>query len=112
MRVSKIVEKPGSEAESPSNLATLAGFIFTPEIFLALRRAAEKVKPGQELVYVDGLNVMMENGAEIYAQEIQNSEYHDCGSRLGYLKTIVDLALRHEDLKGDFKEYLRSLDLK
>lgn len=111
MRVSKIVEKPGSQKESPSDLATLAGFIFTPEIFPALRRAAQKVKPGQELVYIDGLNVMMEEGGEIYAQEILNSEYHDCGSKLGYLKTIVDLALRHEDLKEGFREYLRSLRL-
>lgn len=68
-----------------------------------------KIKPGQELVYIDGLNMILEEGREIYAQEIQNSEYHDCGSKLGYLKTIVDLALRHEDLKDDFKAYLKKV---
>lgn len=111
MRVSEIIEKPGIEKDAPSNLATLAGFIFTPDIFPALKIAAKNISSRQELVYVDGLNVMLKEGKEVYAQEIFNSEYHDCGSKLGYLKTIVDLALKHEELKDDFREYLKSLKL-
>ena len=108
MRVSKIVEKPGP-GNAPSNLATLAGFIFTPEIFDALREAEKTIKEGDELVYVDGLNVLLSRGEEIYAQEIMNSEYHDCGSKLGYLKTIVDLGLKNEEFGDEFRKYIESL---
>ncbi|OGY07870.1 MAG: hypothetical protein A2700_00510 [Candidatus Blackburnbacteria bacterium RIFCSPHIGHO2_01_FULL_44_64] len=108
MKVDKIIEKPGI-GNAPSNLATLAGFIFTPDIFPALKRAAGGLKDGQELVYVDGLNVMLSQGKEVYAQEILNAEYHDCGSKLGYMKTVVELGLRHLEIGEEFREYLRKL---
>lgn len=111
MRVSKLVEKPGP-GNAPSNLATLAGFLFTPELFDALKEADKKNKHGSELVYVDGLNVMLERGDEIYAQEIINSEYHDCGTKLGYLKTIVDLGLKNQEFGAEFRSYIQSVLVK
>lgn len=111
VRVSRIVEKPGV-GNTTSNLATLAGFVFTPDIFPALREAEKTLEEGKELVYVDGLNVMLSQGKEIYAQEIQNGEYHDCGSKLGYLKTIVDLGLKHKEIGEEFREYIKTLEIR
>lgn len=110
LEVSSIVEKPGIGKE-PSPFAIVSGFLFTPDIFEALRKAAEKVAEGQELVYVDGLNAMLAEGKKVYALEIENGKYYDCGTKLGYLETIVEMALRHEDLNGEFREYLKGLKL-
>ena len=108
MRISKVIEKPGP-GNAPSDLATLAGFIFTPEIFGALREAEKTLQAGQELVYNDGVKIMLESGDEVYAQEIMNAEYHDCGSKLGYLKTIVDLGLKNKEFGDEFRKYIESL---
>ena len=35
----------------------------------------------------------------------------DCGSKLGYLQAQVELALAHEEVSDEFREYLLSLDL-
>lgn len=110
LEVSEIVEKPG-QGRAPSDYAVVSGFLFTPDIFEALREAQKKVAKEKELVYVDGLNVMLSQGKKVYALEIENGKYYDCGSKLGYLETIVEMALKHKDLNGEFREYLKGLKL-
>lgn len=34
---------------------------------------------------------------------------HNCGSKLGYMKTNVDYGLRHPELSDDFRSYLSEL---
>ena len=36
---------------------------------------------------------------------------HDAGDKLGFLMATVELALKREDLGGEFREYLKTLDL-
>ncbi len=109
--VEKFVEKPGPD-NAPSNLAVVSGFLFTPDIFDALERAIpDTIEKGKELYYVDGVNIMMEEGKKVHAVEIKNGKYYDCGSKVGYLKTVVDHGLKHPDINGEFKEYLKSLEL-
>lgn len=110
MKVREIVEKPGIGRE-PSRYAVVSGFLFTPDIFPALREADKTVPEGEELVYVDGLDVMLKAGKPVYALEIKNGIYRDCGTKLGYLKTIVEMGLRHKGVNGEFREYLKSLKL-
>ena len=52
---------------------------------------------------------MIDDGHEILAAEIKNGRYYDTGNKLEYLKTVVDFALKHDDLKDEFREYLRSI---
>ncbi|MGD7312852.1 UTP--glucose-1-phosphate uridylyltransferase GalU, partial [Ralstonia pseudosolanacearum] len=33
---------------------------------------------------------------------------YDCGSKLGYLKATVELALKHKEVAEEFREYLAS----
>lgn len=111
IKVEKLIEKPGPE-NAPSDLAIVSGFIFTPDIFAALEKALpETAEQGQELYWADGVNIMMREGKPIYALEIKNGKYFDCGSQLGYLKTVVEFGLRHENTNGEFKKYLKSLKL-
>ena len=34
---------------------------------------------------------------------------HDCGSKLGYMKANVEYGLRHKELNGEFRAFLKSL---
>lgn len=107
-KIKKIVEKPIPE-QAPSNLATHGAYILPPEIFPALR----SLKPGKggEIWLVDAINILREQGVPIYACEIKNGKYYDTGNKLEYLKTVIEFALRHPEINGEFKEYLKSLKI-
>jgi UTP--glucose-1-phosphate uridylyltransferase len=105
-----IIEKPGKE-KAPSDLATVSGFLFTPDIFGYLQEAYKNLEEGKELYYNDALKLMLKDGKDVYAAEIKNGKYYDTGNKLEYLKTVVEFALKHPDLNGKFREYLKSLDL-
>lgn len=108
-KIKKIVEKPLPE-EAPSNLATHGAYILPPEIFKALKG----LKPGKggEIWLVDAINVLKKQGVPVYACEIENGKYYDTGNKIEYLKTVIEFALRHKDINGEFRKYLASLDLK
>ena len=103
-QVNKVVEKPGP-AKSPSNLASLGGFILTPDIFPALEKT--KIGKGGELWLVDAIFELLKK-RKIYARQIEGT-YYDTGSKIGYLKANIDFALRNKELKKEFKDYLRTV---
>ncbi|MFA6537447.1 MAG: UTP--glucose-1-phosphate uridylyltransferase [Patescibacteria group bacterium] len=105
-QVKNLVEKPGPK-QTPSTLASLGGFILTPDIFEALEKT--KLGKGGELWLVDGIFKLMKNRT-IYAKKIDGI-YYDTGSKLGYLRANIELALRRPDLKKEFKKYLRGLEV-
>ena len=108
-KITRIVEKPTPE-EAPSNIATHGGYILPPEVFSALKR----VKPGKggEIWLVDAINLLKKEGVPVYTVVIENGKYYDTGNKFEYLKTVVEFALQHEELNGDFKKFLRELHLK
>ena len=106
LRVADMVEKPRLE-EAPSNLAVLGRYIITPRVFDIL----EDVKPGKggEIQLTDALKVLAKEEA-VYAYNFTGRRY-DLGNKLGFLQAQVEYALRHDDVKEGFKEYLKSLQL-
>jgi UTP--glucose-1-phosphate uridylyltransferase len=104
-------EKPGQK-NAPSDLANVSGYLLTPEIFNYLDRALENLQEGDELYYNDALKLMIEDKKHVLAAEIKDGKYYDTGNKLEYLKTVVEFALTHPDINGDFRAYLKSLDLK
>lgn len=107
-KIKKILEKP-SPAQAPSNLATVSSFILPPEIFEVI----QKLKPGRggEIWLIDAINILIKRGFPFYACEIKNGKFYDTGNKLEYLKTVVEFALLHPELKDEFKKYLKSLNL-
>lgn len=103
-QVKSIIEKPGPE-KSPSRLASLGGFILTPDIFDALEHT--KLGKGGELWLADA-NAKVLKKRPIYAKLI-DGEYYDTGSKLGYLRANVDFALRDPKLSKDFRRYLKGV---
>jgi len=107
-KINAIVEKPEPD-KAPSNLATHGAYIFPPDIFSALKR----IKPGKdgEIWLVDAINLLREQGISIYAVEIESGKYYDTGSKLEYMKTVVELGLEHKDINGEFRKFLKGLKI-
>ncbi len=106
-QIKKLIEKPAKE-EAPSNLAAHGCYVLTPDIFPLLAG----LKPGKsnEIWLTDAIKLLMKQ-RPVYACEIANGKYYDTGNKLEYLKTVVEFALVHKDLNGDFRAYLKSLKL-
>lgn len=104
LKVQDMVEKPNLEA-APSRFAALGRYVITPEVFDIL----EETRPGKggEIQLTDALRVMAHMG-NVYAYNFQGKRY-DTGDKLGYLKAVVEFALRREDLGPTFKEYLKGI---
>lgn len=106
-QIKKLLEKPSRE-EAPSNLAAHGCYVLTPDIFPIL----EKLGPGKsgEIWLTDAIKELMKS-RPVYACEVKDAKYYDTGNKLEYLKTVVEFALQHKDLNGDFRDYLKSLKL-
>lgn len=109
--IDQFLEKPGiGVTDSP--YAIVGGYVFSPDIFPAMEQAVQNLEkkntPG-ELYWADGMNIMLAEGKQTYAVEIQNGRYYDCGNKLEYLKAVVEFGLRHGELKDDFRKFLKEI---
>lgn len=103
-KVKELVEKP-SLKEAPSNVAILGRYIITPKIFEIL----ENTVPGKgnEIQLTDALLKLIEEEA-MYAYDFEGRRY-DVGDKLGFLEATIEYALRKEELRDDFIEYLKNI---
>ncbi len=104
--VTELVEKPSIE-EAPSDLAQVTGYILTPEIFEELENT--QAGKGGEIWLSDAIQSLMRR-QKVYALEFEGKRY-DGGNKLEFLQATVDFALKREDLKDEFRAYLKSLEL-
>lgn len=109
IQVKTLIEKPGKE-NAPSDLATVSGFIFTPDIFNYLDQRLDDLKEGEEFYYNDALKLMLEDGKKVIAAEIKGGKFYDTGNKLEYMKTLVDFALTHPDISDKFRAYLKTIE--
>jgi UTP--glucose-1-phosphate uridylyltransferase len=100
-RVTGIIEKPKPE-DAPTTQAVVGRYILTPRIFDHLR--ALKPGAGGELQLTDAIASLLKEES-VLAYQFKGVRY-DCGSKLGYLKATVELALRHPEVAEEFAAYL------
>lgn len=105
IRMNRIIEKPGKDA-APSNLASIGGYLLTPDMLPYLEKAAEQHESG-ELMIQPAMQAMMDDGHIFHAKEIEGA-YYDTGDKLEYVKTVIDFALQRDDIGDDVRQYLRS----
>ncbi|MBM4408843.1 MAG: UTP--glucose-1-phosphate uridylyltransferase GalU [Chloroflexi bacterium] len=105
-RVSGLVEKPEPE-EAPSNFAIIGRYVLTSRIFDKLEQTPRGA--GGEIQLTDAISALMDE-QEVYGYEFEGIRY-DSGTRMGWLKASVELALARPDLGPEFRGYLRDLDL-
>ena len=102
-KVKNLIEKPAVE-EAPSNVAILGRYIITPKIFEIL----ENTKPGKgnEIQLTDALLELIKHEA-MYAYDFEGRRY-DVGDKLGFLQATVEFALKREELREPFIQYLNT----
>jgi UTP--glucose-1-phosphate uridylyltransferase len=107
-RVDSLIEKPGSRAKAPSDLAIVANYLLTPDIFPILDE--QTAGTGGEFYLSEAIDKLAKQ-KPVYAVEIKGARYYDTGNKLEYMKTVVELGLRHPDINGEFKQFLKELKL-
>jgi UTP--glucose-1-phosphate uridylyltransferase len=103
-RIDEIIEKP-DPSEAPSDQAVVGRYILTPAIFDKLKTT--KRGAGNEIQLTDAI-AELRKMEEIFAYSFTGRRY-DCGSKIGYLEANVELALQHDELADDFRDYLKNL---
>jgi UTP--glucose-1-phosphate uridylyltransferase len=104
--IDKVAEKPG-KSNAASDLAVVSAFLYTPDFMPYLLSALPEHDPELgEFYQYTGLNKMIAAGHRVEALEIKNCKYYDTGDKLGYLKTVIDLALSHPELGSEVRQYL------
>lgn len=100
-KIASLVEKPRM-ADAPSDLAIIGRYILTPGIFEIL----EDIGPGKggEIQLTDAISGLLKK-RPIYGYLFTGTRY-DAGDKVGYLKAIVDLALKNPQVSEPFKKYL------
>lgn len=106
--VKNLVEKPGKQ-NAPSDLATVSGFVLTPDIFDYIDAAAAAVVPGGELYYNDALIAMIKDGKRVLAKRVENGRFCDTGNKLEYMKAVVEFGIKHEEIGPEFKQWLSGI---
>lgn len=101
IKISGIVEKPAPE-DAPSNLGVVGRYILTPRIFDHIRELTPGA--GGEYQLTDAIQSMLDQ-EQVLAYRYNGVRY-DCGSKLGYLKATVEFALKHPEVRDEFRAYL------
>ena len=102
-KLSGIVEKPEPK-DAPSNMGVVGRYVLSSHIFEHIRN----LKPGAggEYQLTDAIQSLLLK-EQVLAYKYEGVRY-DCGSKLGYLKATVELALKHPEVKDGFAQFLQN----
>ncbi|MEG9295985.1 UTP--glucose-1-phosphate uridylyltransferase GalU [Mangrovibacillus sp. Mu-81] len=103
-QVNQFVEKP-KQGTAPSNLAIMGRYILTPEIFQYLEN--QETGAGGEIQLTDAIQRLNE-AQKVYAYNFEGDR-HDVGEKFGFVKSTIDFALQHEEIKFEVLEYMKKL---
>ncbi len=90
---------------APSNLVSMGRYVLTPDIFDELEKCTPE-KNGE--IYLTTAIAKQIETTGVYAYEFDGKRY-DTGDKLGYLKAVVEYALRRDGLGAEFKKYLEEI---
>lgn len=99
--LSHLIEKPSPQL-APSTLAIAGRYILTPGIFAEI--AHQSVRPNAEIGLTESIATLLQK-ENVFAFRYRGQRY-DCGSKLGFLKATVDLALHHHELGDQFMHWI------
>jgi len=104
IKIDHVVEKPQLK-DAPSRIGAIGRYVFTPEIF----KSIESVKPGvgNEIQLADAINFLIQK-QDVMAYRFEGTRY-DTGNVLGYLHTLIDFAMDHDEIKKDLLSYFNEI---
>lgn len=103
-QIEDMIEKPGPE-RAFSDLAIIGRYIFTPEIFEAIK----KTPPDQrgEIQITDAIKLLLQK-QPVYGYLVEGTRY-DAGDKLGFIKATIELALKRPEFAENLKDFLKNL---
>lgn len=104
VEIKDIVEKPKVE-ESPSDYAVVGRYVLPAEIWPLFRRTP--LGAGGEFQLTDTIQLLASID-RINAYNIVGKS-HDCGNKLGYIKTFIEYAVRNENFGKDVYNFIKAL---
>lgn len=107
VRITSLVEKPDA-AEAPSNLAVIGRYVLQPGILDVLD--AQEPGRGNEIQLTDALNTLAHDASiagGVYGVVFRGRRY-DTGDRADWIKANVRLAVEHEELGPELREWIRA----
>ncbi|MYN45548.1 UTP--glucose-1-phosphate uridylyltransferase GalU [Pseudoduganella sp. FT93W] len=99
-----IVEKPKPE-DAPSTLAVVGRYVLSGRIFNYLENLGTGT--GGEIQLTDGIAALMKD-ERVLAYRYDGTRY-DCGSKLGYLKAMTAMGLKHAETGSEYCKFLRDM---
>ncbi|WP_296001388.1 UTP--glucose-1-phosphate uridylyltransferase GalU [Rugamonas sp.] len=99
-----IVEKPAPEV-APSTLAVVGRYVLSGRIFDYLEHLGTGT--GGEIQLTDGIAALMKD-ERVLAYRYEGQRY-DCGSKLGYLKAMTAMGLKHPETAAEFCRFVEQL---
>ncbi|MEW4309197.1 UTP--glucose-1-phosphate uridylyltransferase GalU [Rossellomorea marisflavi] len=102
--VNTFVEKP-APGSAPSNLAIMGRYLLTPEIFKLLED--QEKGAGGEIQLTDAIQRLNET-QPVYAYDFEGSRY-DVGEKVGFVKTTIDFALQHNELRDPILNFMEKI---
>lgn len=100
-QVKRLIEKPGADA-TPSNVASIGGYLLTPDIMPILE--SQEVSERGEIELSQAISRLAEQDI-VYCRHIDGI-YHDTGDKLKYLQALTDTALVHPEIGPELRKYL------
>lgn len=100
-KVNSLVEKP-QPSQTKSRWALTGRYVFDHQIMSLLREAKPSVN--NEIQLTDSMHILAQK-KDMWALPFQGLRL-DAGDKFGYLKTNIEVALRHPELASEFRSYL------
>lgn len=101
-KANDFIEKPSAD-KAPSNLAIGGRYLFTADIFKYLENLPAGIN--NEIQLTDAMR--LQTKADGFYGLKYNGMRYDVGNKMDYLKTNIILALERNDLKDEFREWLK-----
>lgn len=80
-------------------------YVLTPEIFTFLEN--QQTGAGGEIQLTDAIQRLNEI-QRVFAYDFEGTRY-DVGEKFGFIKTTIEMALKHEELKEELMNYMNEL---
>ena len=106
MNVKKMVEKP-EHGTAPSRFVSFGRYLYTPELFDALRTSDKSHSSKSEFTQTEAINHMAALG-KVSAVKFEGTRY-DLGEPLGFLTSAMQIGLQRSEFKDTLLDEMRRL---
>lgn len=103
-KIKSLIEKPKLKT-APTNLAIVGRYILKNNIFQFIKQT--RPGSGGEIQLTDAIALSNDHN-ENWGCKFKGTRY-DCGSKLGFLKAQIDIALKDKEIKDDVKSFINNL---